>query len=529
MNVTIVPDLDLTGLPVSLSHPIDPQSMTYFHRGQTQAQLAKALFQVIYTPVSHRNRFWVLTSEVECLLTYLVCFYLIYQKTSLGKMWLISKRDSPYGRFYISNAIFVLSLGVLVYLIVWDITGSIIVGFSYARRSTMEWWWTIPLPWWPLVVGAYISIHGCTVSCSPRSPLAVNGTQIPTGRKRWIYLPLPKSSLVLNAILIIPCVLFTVSTVTLIGLSGHSFFKARVLAHQIVPVDIMEQVHRSFDRSNTFVGQDSLASDELIWAARRVGAAYMETHRYVCINLAVFAAVALAMEIPLIVYSLPILVLLVDHSCSRLPEPLRSLSSTKGFLRKSHFLLTKGKPQSSEQSIKHLDLTTWKMTALSMGYVSILASVVPAFAMVPVYIVRRSFPEQVLRGNISGCIEDATIAVSVITIASCTTIAVFCTVVTLDPLFRAALGLNRIRTHVPINIQSVVHKTMREGEMPDSVDEVEHPMARMASTSTLKSSGSPESSGKLADETRDHVYHHSIEVAEAGRRVQTSSFEPSSI
>lgn len=498
--------------------------MVFFHRGQTVGQLVQALFQVLYEPESRRNRIWLLSSELCSIMAYCVCFWLIKKKKSLGNIWLFARRATPSGRYYLANSVLVLSVGVATYLVVWDLTALVIAGFSFAGRSTYEWWWTIPLPWWPLIMGVYVSGHGFTLACSPRSPLASGGgPALPKSRKRWIYLPLPKSPAVLNTSLILPGVLFTMTTLALTAVACRAFFRARESAELLIPAEIMFQVTRSIAPPIRFEGEEMLASDELIWAARRVAAAYMEVHRYVCIHLLVYAGTAYLLELPTLLFGIPNLVSLVDHACSRHPQPLPP--SCKGFLRKVFWLITKGKPK-SENSTTHLNLATYKMTVMALIYVFMLATIVPAFGVVPIYIVAASFPAEVYKGNISPSICIATIAVSIITILSCTSITTFCTVATLDPLFRAAIGLNVIRNQVPIDIKVVQHQSHHEDhvsqfDMPEIEQGHDHSVVLKPSVGTFKSVKSPDSSAEY-----ENVDDFEIDVStgdiEAGGQLDSS-------
>lgn len=458
MAASVVAQLDAPARALSLSHAVDPNNMIFLHRGQTQQELIKALFKVMYVPQPRRSRIWLLASEFEVILTFLVCSIMLVKKRSLGKLWLITKRDSPHGSFYVANAVFVLVLGVSTYLVAWDITALIIAAFSFANISAMEWWWVIPLPWLPLVLGAYVSIHGFAVGCSPRSPLSSHQGQQAAAQK-WYYLPVPKWPMLVNTSLILPCVLFSISTFGLVSMSGYHYYNAKALAHQILPADILLQIHSlAHNASQPFANTFMPASDELVWHARRVAAAYLESHRYVCINLSIFAAAAYALFIPCVIYGFPNCASLVDHACSRYPEPLPP--NCTHFFRKLHFLLTKGKP-TSEHSYG-LNIGTWKMTILAVMYMAILGGCVPAFAFIPVYIVAESFPHRMLTGNIESIVTNAVLIASLITIASCTFVAIFCTVATLDPLFRAAIGLNMIRTQIPIDITVIQHKSRHE-------------------------------------------------------------------
>lgn len=459
MNSDVVPNLNAAGRTPNLLSVTDPLSMKFLHTNQTQSELLRALFVVTHAPWPHSSRIYLLASEFEVILTFLVCSVMLYKKRSLGKLWIITKRESHHGTFYVANAVFVLVLGVAAYLVSWDITALLIAVFSYTNLSSMRWWCVIPLPWLPLVLGAYVSIHGFTVGCSPRSPLSYLSPHHPsassTTRWKWYYLPVPKSPVVCNLTLFLPCVLFIISTVGLVVMSGQSFIHAEALLQQLLPVEF--QQHFKTMAGNfyaTFPDDETMATEQLVWAARRIAAAHFEIHRYVCINLAVFAACAYGLFIPCVIYGLPNLNSLVDHVCSLLPAPLPP--TCKRFFPKLWHLVTEGKPQKGENT-SHL-----KMTVLAVTYIAILVVCVPAFAWLPVFVIADSYPKRVLAGDIRDSMSNAVLAVSVITILSCTFVAVFCTVATLDPLFRAAIGLNVIRTRIAIDIQVEHHRSRHE-------------------------------------------------------------------
>ncbi|EST08919.1 hypothetical protein PSEUBRA_001236 [Kalmanozyma brasiliensis GHG001] len=105
-------------------------------------------------------------------------------------------------------------------------------------------------------------------------------------------------------------------------MAGHAIFRARSLANNLLSDEIMSLIHRAAKETFTFPDEHVLASDELVWAARRVAAAYMDCHRYVCIHLAIYAAFAFAMWIPFVLYGVPNLVNLVNHACFHHPKPI---------------------------------------------------------------------------------------------------------------------------------------------------------------------------------------------------------------
>uniref|UniRef100_V5EGA3 Uncharacterized protein n=1 Tax=Kalmanozyma brasiliensis (strain GHG001) TaxID=1365824 RepID=V5EGA3_KALBG len=333
--------------PLSLSHTVQPDDMVFLSRGQTRLQLANALSIALYAPLHRHDRIWLMASQAEVFLTLVLCAVMVYKKKTLGSFWIITKRSTPYGTFYVANAVFTLVLGVIGYLIAFMITFGVVTAFDRANISSFEYFWIIPLPWLPLILGGW------------------------------------------------------------------------------------------------------LASDELILLARHAAAGYFEVYRYSCINLAVYAACAYALFIPTAGYGIPNIMSLVDHTCSRQEAPLPASYTT--YFHKLWFLLTRGKPTAKDAASQR-NLATWKMTILANIYVCLMVGCVPAFGFLPIYIITSGFPRGVLAGNLAPMCRKNLLAVSIITICSCTTVAIFCTVATLDPLFRAAIGLDVIRTQVPIDI-----------------------------------------------------------------------------
>lgn len=458
MGIGAIPDLDAPGRPLSLNKAIDPNSLKFIHRGQTQGQLIESLFTVLYAPWPKSKRGWLLASECEVALTFVVCTLMLYNKRRMGKLWILTKRDSIHGTFYVANSVFVLVLGTTAYLFSWSVTAMVVIAFSYNGLSSMEWWWCLPAPWLPLILTAYISIHGFILGCSPRSPLSSDLARDMTKCNRWFYLPLPKSSMVCNVALFLPCLLFCICTVIITVLSGRSFYQAKALAQELLSTTIHQQLKQlAHEVPLDFPDTNLPVSEELVWTARVVAAAYFDCHRYVSMNSCIFAACAFGIWIPCLLYGLPNAVSLVKHACSRHPDQLPSYCSS--FLGKLWFLLTKGKPN-TQYSTTHLSISTWKMAILAVVYVEVLVFSIPAFAWLPVFLYCNAFPNGILAGDITETMRISILAVSIITISSCTCVAIFCTVATLDPLFRAAIGLNMIRTQIAIDIQ-VVHRKSR--------------------------------------------------------------------
>ncbi|GAC76415.1 hypothetical protein PANT_22d00015 [Moesziomyces antarcticus T-34] len=469
--------LDMPDTAASLHRRTDPQSMAFLHRGLTQDQVLVALAHTIYQPTPSRMRVYLCANQFEVVLTLVVCGAMIILKRSYSDVWLIARRRSAYGTFYVANALVTLIIAVSLYLIGWGIACVFNVTYSFAKLSALEWWWSMPLPWYPLLAGTYISVHGFVLGCSPKSPLSINSSaNSPDGRQKWYFLGLPKSPLVINLALVIPLVAVTITTLTLVGLSGVSYYHAKHLSRQILPALFHGHLQEAAFEPHRFGKDSTLASDELIWHARVVAAAYIESHRYVCINLAFFAACAVLLWIPCIAYGIPNLLNLVDHACSRCPDPLPSTCNS--YLRKLWFLVTKGKP-TSEKSTVHHNLATWKMTFLAHIYVFFLVVCAPAYAWIPMYIVGTAYPHVALTGDIVLTWQVAIYAASVVTTISCTSAAIFSTLATLDPVFRAAIGFNVIRNkQPPIDITVVQRKSVHEDiSLPLRTVADDHPQA----------------------------------------------------
>lgn len=114
--------------------------MTFLYRGQTEQEVIHALYILMYQPLTRGTRIWLLASGFEVILTFFVCSIMVIRKKTLGKLWIITRRLSHYGTFFVSNAIFVLALVVAAYLLAWDLTAIVIVTFSFARLPSMGWW-----------------------------------------------------------------------------------------------------------------------------------------------------------------------------------------------------------------------------------------------------------------------------------------------------------------------------------------------------------------------------------------------------
>ncbi|GAC98188.1 fructose 1,6-bisphosphate aldolase [Pseudozyma hubeiensis SY62] len=459
MEFNSTASLDMPSAALSLVHPISPRSMQFLHRGQTEAQVIDILFKVIYVPETTGHRVWLLISQFECLLAIGISFILLIRKKAFGNLWLLNRRDSPFGSFYVTNAVFCLVLGVAGYLFAWVVTAIVIATFSFVKIPSYAWWWTIPLPFAPLILGAELGLHGFILGCSPRSPLSPFSA---AHRNKWNYLPVIKNALIANAALFVTPVVFVVTTCVLSGFAGHAYFHAKHLAREILPADIVSAiVAASHHRLDDPAFRATQASDQLIWASRRVAAAYFESHRYVCINLIVSTIAAFGIWVPCCIYGLPNSSSLVNYACSRCPT---RPPSSYGYFRKSWWLVTKGRPtEETNNSTNDLTLNIWKMTLFAQGYIWLIAVAAPGFGMVPIYIVANSFPKQVKRGNISSTLRDSIIIVSCIIFMTCVFYIFFCRIISIEPLFRSAIGVNLIRSQVPIEIKRVERETYRDG------------------------------------------------------------------
>lgn len=123
-----------------------------------------------------------------------------------------------------------------------------------------------------------------------------------------------------NTTLLVPPFLFTISTLVLVGLSGRAYFRARAFCSDLLPADILLQIHNRAHRiPSDFIQANDLASPDLILTARRVAAAYLEVHRLVALNLIMFAVAAGVLWIPSCFYGLPNVASLIDREVAYKP------------------------------------------------------------------------------------------------------------------------------------------------------------------------------------------------------------------
>ncbi|KIS67656.1 Dkh6 virulence factor [Mycosarcoma maydis] len=443
-------DMDVPSPSLSLLRAISPYSMTFLHRGQTRAQVIDTLAKLIYVPETDGHRVWLLISQVECVIALLVSVYLLLRKKTYCTLWLVSKRESAFGGLYVTNAVFTLVIGIGVYLLAWRATAITATAFSIARRSSIAWWWIIPAPWTPLVVGAYVSMHGFILSSSPRSPLSpVNSAR----NAEWFYLPVAKRPAVVNTTLVLAPVLYVMATLVICGFAAQQYHVAKHLASDILPIDILDKITYNsnsghLDSSLT----DVLASDDLLCASRRVAAAYLDVHRLVCINLILSSIGAFCISMAAGLYGVPNSVYLVDHACSL---DATSAACTMNHVQKTMWLISRGRSTHSDQAAGSPSANTCKMTLFAQAYVWLIVICAPLFGVVPIVIVASSFPSEVQNGDFSPTLRVVIVMVSLIILVGVGLYVFICTVFTLDPLFRSALGLNLLRTRIRIEVKIV--------------------------------------------------------------------------
>ncbi|KAJ1024753.1 hypothetical protein NDA16_002793 [Ustilago loliicola] len=166
--------LEVPAQPLTLPHAYGPHSMTFLHRGQTQAQVVHALYKTMYAPITPGNRIYLLASEAWFILTVAICSVMLLKRRR-EKLWIVTTKYCAYGSLYVANAVICLIIAVTSYMFAWNLGAIVLAIFSYAHMSILEWFWIVPAPWWTLVIFAYISIHGFVLGCSPRSPLSSLG------------------------------------------------------------------------------------------------------------------------------------------------------------------------------------------------------------------------------------------------------------------------------------------------------------------------------------------------------------------
>ena len=121
--------------PMSLFHTIPPSRMIFISSNETESSLANTLHAFIHLPLTSGHLVWLLVSQLGCLLALAISLFLIVKKRSIGKLWLVSRKATPYGSFYLTNATFCLVVGVAVYLVGWTLISAVVAAFSFAGKA----------------------------------------------------------------------------------------------------------------------------------------------------------------------------------------------------------------------------------------------------------------------------------------------------------------------------------------------------------------------------------------------------------
>ncbi|PWY97723.1 hypothetical protein BCV70DRAFT_233545 [Testicularia cyperi] len=420
-------------------------------------------------------------TEIESVVTICACILILYKKSQTGKLWLFQTRKSTHGTFVVPNTVTTLVAGTIAYIICYLMWGASVIHYYHsnpAETFVLDCLWMMPGPWILLDLAAFYSIYGFVISCSPKSPIA-SSHMWTSFKRKWLFVPLPKSPWLMNGLILVLGPIFVAATTTLVGLSGHRWFTiakpmARALSSklaQLAPEAMQDAV-------------DPILLEEAreMWAAM-VRSWQMSEFALMCTDsLAIFAWIicltwGLANQVYLVSHAYEMYPYRRAPSSGRAASPeWRSASkmsssgasstgtavedpTDEACTEKSHssvwsrlwFLLTDGRPRGSDVALKEGTSTsgsaetyqkTWKMTLFCLCQASLLIAGVPLFIGSAHILLNWAWPALAVKGDIATCLNVKMCYVAFVTFACCTYLVVFSSVMTLDPLFKAVLGLN---------------------------------------------------------------------------------------
>ncbi|PWY97722.1 hypothetical protein BCV70DRAFT_44580 [Testicularia cyperi] len=414
----------------------------------------------------------LVATEVECAVTLLVCGFLLLKKRQMGKLWLFAVRRSTYGSFIVPNTVTVLVGGVAVYLLGWLALVGVIVIYTNQNAYMLDWLWVVPAPWIILDLAAYYSVFSFIVSSSPRSPLR-NARMWTSMRQTWFFLPIPSSPWIMNALIVVLGPLFGFGIAASNALSGFRWYwHTKPLA---VNLELKLAGIGAQEMSN-------IVDPQLAFEARLLWLELLKCWRLAEVGLILAGTLATFSWALLLAYGIANQANLILHTYDMYPNrhlrhcvtkrvysdlaerPASHISTTvssemdetcrqqhKSVFGKFIFLITEGRPKASEADQAGNNATagsstevyhnTWKMTVFCLCQASLLVVALPLFIGAVHILTIWTWRSMRINADYGRSVNVLLVYVACISMTSCTYLAFYSTVITLDPLFKAVLGL----------------------------------------------------------------------------------------
>ncbi|PWY97724.1 hypothetical protein BCV70DRAFT_142068, partial [Testicularia cyperi] len=421
----------------SYTKPIQASDLVFPNPIQSNADLALFAQRLLRPHIGRGVRALFIFTVVESFVTLLICAFLIFKRRQSGKFWLFTKRTTTFGTFIVPNTVTVLVCGVAAYLVAGIIFTAVIIGYGYDEtKPFMEWLWVVPGHWVILDLAAFYSVYGFILSCSPKSPLC-NSPLWTSLKRRWLFFPLPTSPWLMNGLVLIVGPAFMTTWITLMSYAGTTWYshsKPLVLSFMSKLDDITP-------------GQMSDAVDPaLMGDARVVWASVLEVTRYVQLGLTTADVLMVMNWLALLAYGMANQANLVLHAYDMYPHDVPHPTVWSKFV----FIMTKGRPgNTSEAAFGSFESTageiyqrTWKMTIFCLCQASMMLGSLPLFMGAIKILLIWGWKALYVEADITYCMNVSFVYVAIISICTCTYLVAYSTVITLDPLFKAVLGIH---------------------------------------------------------------------------------------
>ncbi|KAJ9480319.1 hypothetical protein PHBOTO_003570 [Pseudozyma hubeiensis] len=379
---------------------------------------------------------YMMIDIVQSIGTAIFCAYVMLKKGRARDARLVTFRQSPYGTFIVPNAVWSMMIMITIYLLGWAGFSTYIFYISVVDLPLLEWLFYIPVPWWPLAVGAFWATYGFVLTCSPRSPISNFAGKTRKGfltsRTSWMHLPLPQSAWIMNSFVVgvtLFMFVWNLCTVTMGGRQRHlSHLRKKDLYTELI------------SGHHTQEWLDLPAPAQALHEVRMAWDDLANVYRWTCAGLASFAALVTLMISLLILYAIPNHISLLDHLVSIWPDQdanERHRGSTFGNVC---FLWKIGRPSKLVGKQYTAFKKTYMVTMIGHAQIFLILAGVTTFTLPPFYMCFAPWTD--LIGGVTTERHVEFLVAYVISAAFLTAVWVtgLSALLTLDEAFRAVMG-----------------------------------------------------------------------------------------
>lgn len=374
---------------------------------------------------------------VQSVFSFALCASVLFKKGRVKKARIITLRRSPYGSFIVPNAIWWILALLSAYQMSWSGFCAYIIYIQRTSRPLAGWLFYVPLPWLPMILGAFYFAYGFVLTCSPRSPIS----NLADARKKgssadslsWIYLPLPRSASVMNAFMVGVGVVMIAFNVVIIILNGKQMRLTHKSGHNAYEEVLIK--HHTQEWLDAAPTQGFLDLIKVAWCD------LANIYRLCCLGIASYMVLIVIIVAMLVLYAIPNHIYMMDHLVRIYPDETFEQPQKRTVLNLLRALWKIGLPRNLQGRNYSAFKKTWMMVMVGHSQVFLVLAGVMMFAVPPYYLFVYPWHdvwhgvsvEAEVTFMIAFCITAALLAAGWIT--------AFSGILTFDDIFRAVSGL----------------------------------------------------------------------------------------